>query len=445
MQFSALPAAERKGMVMVMTPTTGACDAGPSSQGQLHRSATSPAASSHAAVQGQHSHQKPITADGTQEVNRAAVDSSQHSDQHEQTHQHGWDHEQHCVQAMHPAHEQQGSQPHEQTLHQMQAQQESQQHPDLQQRQQDQQHEQQEGLVHEHTQHQHTQYEQAQHEQHPQASQSLGGGNKSPTRRASGYAGRLGFGSSSHSRIEDNAQHANASSRSSSAHTSGMQPHRHSMQPQTDTMQPVPQPDVGQSVQQSNEDQKPHKLERTVHNAESDCDVASGQAPHSAASTTSNATCAAQQDSPLHLVHPDALQQHSSAQPGNLQSHDTDSHSRLLQGDMDVPTCTQAVEQSHANTAPQVSSLQLEQHADVRWESALQTLNHRRLQCDGPRGTFGQGTDHPALGRTTSLQEQAGATSPSATPSFMRPTVSSLVHSTSRQRSLRKSQSEHMI
>ena len=103
------------------------------------------------------------------------------------------------------------------------------------------------------------------------------------------------------------------------------------------------------------------------------------------------------------------------------------------QGKQDLDTVQQA---NHSQTGQQMT------HHDIE-----DSATNSRLQLDdhGGRQSFDEVSLPSPLWPTGSLQERVHGQDGSGTPSFMRPTVSSLVHSASRQRSLRKSQSEHVV
>lgn len=217
-------------------------------------------------------------------------------------------------------------------------------------------------------------------------------------KQAAGHTAKLGFGSSSHSRIEHKAQHA--VSQRQNRHEAVPQGTRHircSSSPQQCSMQ---QNGNGNGTKSCGDIMQP------VHGLES------------------------QQPSTLHGVQAGSWHVSSQNATDLLGGYQTVQHS-----------------QSQADSTSQMNDNQSASGEDQLHLYPLSSVRPSWASHDHPshlthlKGLADEAvtTSHGAVG---SLQ---ACESSHSTPSFMRPTVSSLVHTASRQRSLRKSQSEVMM
>lgn len=247
--------------------------------------------------------------------------------------------------------------------------------------------------------------------QQMQTEHSLDSQIQSPTRkRAPGHAGKLGFGSSSHSRIEGKAQHASGPGHSRDGHSE-----QHAAMVSHSRLEDSPK-----HAHPSGHHNSPHR-----HSIQ-----------HVADDKQANADSMqlVQQNSPA--------QRYQTSQQPSL--HADSSYS---QGVSDMPDSDAAVQhrQSPPDTAGQATQAE-DASDDDQSPTDVSTLAgdmHGYASRYGDmRKSSAQAAGLSELGCTVSLPDAAHS---NATPSFMRPTVSSLVHTASRQRSLRKSQSEIIV
>lgn len=218
-----------------------------------------------------------------------------------------------------------------------------------------------------------------------------------------------------------------------------MESHEDSLQPQRDSTQPVQHFHQAYGPSVAGQEQA---IGQTAHSAQASTTPL--QAPLTAALVAStDGSQRAQQQMPLPEMQSAWQEQQPVMQPASWHHHNAGSSSTPNQASAAMFRAD-AIAQ-HFDKAQQADQGGINRQTTHHWVQDSATQPGLHWDDNGFRHSVHQEFIHPHLRQTVSLQERVQGQDDSGTRSFMRPTVSSLVHSASRQKSLRRSHSEHVV